>query len=207
VTFENSVPLHPTAQKLVDTVITMLETTPYTNIKSESVLIRSGISRGPLYHHFRNFEELIATAHSQIYKSTVEQFTRQLLTIISSAPDIATAKQQFTSLLTAALSESTTSQRRVRLGVLHGASSSSELRGEVASIQEGFNRRWIEIHQICIDKGWSKLRFTSESIAIIMQSSLLGRVFDDMALTQMDLGAWIFTLTGIFEFLFLDAIA
>ena len=41
---------HPTAQKLVDTVIEMLKTTPYNGIKSENVLARSGISRGPLYH-------------------------------------------------------------------------------------------------------------------------------------------------------------
>ena len=51
--------LHPTAQKLVDTVIEMLQTTSYNNIKSENVLVRSGITRGPLYHHFADFDDLI----------------------------------------------------------------------------------------------------------------------------------------------------
>ena len=37
--------LHPTAQKLVDTVKEMLKETPYNNIKSENVLFRSKISR------------------------------------------------------------------------------------------------------------------------------------------------------------------
>lgn len=202
-TFDNSVPLHPTAQKLVDTVITMLETTPYTNIKSESVLFRSGISRGPLYHHFRNFEELIATAHSQIYKSTVDQFTNQLLIEITRAQDVGVAKRKFVSLLTDALEANSSSQRRVKLGVLHGASSSPVLRGEIATIQEGLNQRWMQIHQICLDKGWCGSQYASESVAILMQSTLLGRVLDDMALTQMNLGSWIYALTGVFEHFFL----
>ena len=203
VTFENSVPLHPTAQKLVDTVISMLETTAYTNIKSENVLIRSGISRGPLYHHFRNFEELIATAHSQIYKRTVEQFTEELLHEISKAKDAAIAKGQFISLLTTALQESSVSQRRIRLGALHGASSSPALRAEISAIQEDLNWRWRQIHEICISNGWCTSQFTSESVAILMQSTLLGRVLDDMTQTQIDLGAWINTLTGVFEHFFL----
>ena len=55
--FTDDVPLHPTAQKLVDTVIEMLQTTAYSNIKSENVLARSGITRGPLYHHFADFDD------------------------------------------------------------------------------------------------------------------------------------------------------
>ena len=45
----------------------MLTETSYSEIKSENVLTRSGISRGPLYHHFENFDDLIETAQAQIY--------------------------------------------------------------------------------------------------------------------------------------------
>jgi AcrR family transcriptional regulator len=74
--------LHPTAQKLVDTVIEMLETTSYNNIKSENVLSRSGITRGPLYHHFEDFDDLIQTAQVQMYKRFVYEVTEQLLHVI-----------------------------------------------------------------------------------------------------------------------------
>ena len=166
--------------------------------------MRSGISRGPLYHHFKDFDDLIATAHSQIYRSSVDQFTNQLLTEIKAAEDGHAAKHTFIKSLTESLEENTASQRRVRLGVLHGASSSPTLRGEIATIQEGLNRRWMQIHQICVEKGWCKLAYDSETVAILIQSTFLGRVLDDMALTQMNLQSWIQTLTGVFEHFFLD---
>ena len=92
--FTQEPPLHPTAQKLVDTVIEMLKTTSYNNIKSENVLMRSGISRGPLYHHFADFDDLIETAQIQIYRGFLQQITSQLVNVIESATDLETAKSE-----------------------------------------------------------------------------------------------------------------
>ena len=80
-------PLHPTAQKLVNTVIEMLRTTSYNNIKSESVLLKSGISRGPMYHHFANFEDLIETAQIQIYKEFASEAIQELVDAVNSIED------------------------------------------------------------------------------------------------------------------------
>ena len=200
---ENEEPLHPTAQKLVDTVITMLETTPYTVIKSENVLQRSGITRGPLYYHFQDFGELIATAHSQIFRANVDEFSEQLLNQINVAANPAVAKEIFMELLSASLKSESSAQRRVRLGVLHGASSSPQSQKEISLIQEGLNERWVDIYQVCVAKGWTVEDVDSRAIAIMMQAAFMGSVLDDLSPSQMSRDIWVQTLARLFEYFFL----
>ena len=88
-----SQPLHPTAQQLVDTVKEMLQEASYSEIKSENVLRRSGVSRGPLYHHFANFEELIEVAQTQIYVSYVRGIIDALVTATISTEDAGILRQ------------------------------------------------------------------------------------------------------------------
>lgn len=51
--------LHPTAQKLMDTVSTMLDGHNPHDILVDEVLRISGVSRGSLYHHFGDFSALV----------------------------------------------------------------------------------------------------------------------------------------------------
>ena len=54
--------LHPTKRALITTVLEQLKTLKPSEITSESVLDKSGISKGSLYHHFEDFDDLIETA-------------------------------------------------------------------------------------------------------------------------------------------------
>lgn len=200
---ENEEPLHPTAQKLVDTVIAMLETTPYTAIKSENVLRRSGITRGPLYHHFQDFGDLIAAAHSQIYRANVDELTDHLLTQIKFAKSPPEAKEIFMELLSESLRGESTAHRRVRLGVLHGANTSPQLHAKIALIQDELNERWVDIYKICVEKGWTVEDVDSRAIAIMMQATFMGSVLDDLSPSQLGLDIWVQTLARLFEYFFL----
>lgn len=200
---ENEESLHPTAQKLVDTVIAMLETTPYTVIKSENVLLRSGITRGPLYHHFQDFDALVATAHSQIYRANVDELTDRLLTQIKIAESSSVAKEIFMELLSESLRWESVAQRRVRLGVLHGASSSAQLQEDIALIQEGLNQRWVDIYGVCVSNGWTVEDVDSRALAIMMQAALMGGVLNDLSPAQISRDIWVQTLARLFEHFFL----
>lgn len=201
---DNSDFLHPTAQKLVDTVITMLETIPYTKIKSEIVLMRSGISRGPLYHHFQDFNDLISAAHTQIYRGTADAFTRELYQGVNSANNAAEALTAFMNCLKTLAETDSTSQRRVLLGVLHDAMSSPELRDEIVAIQEAVNNRWIKIHQLCKSRGWSSDKSEGRVVAIIMEAALFGSNLDDFSSDGKEREHWEQTLSELFEYFFLE---
>jgi AcrR family transcriptional regulator len=57
---------HPTKRLLVETVVSMLESKKPAEILAEEVLEESGISKGSMYHHFSDLQDLVETA--QIYR-------------------------------------------------------------------------------------------------------------------------------------------
>ena len=199
--------LHPTAQKLVDTVIIMLETTPYTRIKSETVLARSGISRGPLYHHFQDFNDLISEAHTQIYRSTADQFTHDIYDGAKSATSFEDALRSFMRALDALAALDSASQRRILLGVLHDAISSPVLREDIGAIQEVVTERWIKIHELCKSRGWATDKSEGKVVALSMEAALFGCTLDDLSPDQLEREIWIQTLKGLFQYFFLDKVA
>ena len=199
----NSHPLHPTAQKLVDAVIEMLEETSYNNIKSENVLARSGISRGPMYHHFENFDDLIETAQTQIYARYAGGAVVAIRSVIAKQIDPWIARNEIGTLLRIKANQSTKILRWQCLGVLHNAASVQNFRYKLWETQEAINQEWIKTYQICLERGWADPSLDPRVFAYMMQSFIMGRVYDDMAPMKIDQEDWVqmgFRLIDVFLF-------
>ena len=199
----DSHPLHPTAQKLVDTVVEMLEETSYNNIKSENVLARSGISRGPMYHHFENFDDLIETAQTQIYARYAGGVIIAIRSLIAEQMDPWLAREEIGVLIRIKANLSTNILRWQCLGVLHNAASVKNFRCKLWETQEAINQEWIKTYQICLERGWADPSKDPRVFAYMMQSIIMGRVYDDMAPIKIDQEDWVqmgFRLIDVFLF-------
>ena len=201
-------PIHPTAQRLVDTVKEMMKDTPYNNIKSDAVLLRSGISRGPLYHHFTNFDELIQIAQTQIYQDYVGLLFGALMNASTSLEDPMATREQFANIIRKSQVGNSISLQRQRAGIVHNAASTKSFSAKLGVTQESLTQQWIKIYQICIDKGWADPSLDPRTVAILMQSIFFGQVLDDISPVHMDLDAWIVTLIRLLDnFFFSTALA
>jgi len=200
--FADDVPLHRTAQKLVDTVIEMLQTTAYSKIKSENVLVRSGITRGPLYHHFADFDDLIQTAQIQLYKSFAFDVISQLVKVIEATDDLENARRELHSFVENRSRRITYTLLRQRVGIIHNAASMLNLREKLNNTQEALTQEWMKAYQICLDKGWADPTMDPRCVAILMQSSFIGRVLDEMSSVQMDVNEWVKVLSRLFDSFF-----
>ena len=187
----NSHPLHPTAQKLVDTVIEMLTETSYCEIKSENVLTRSGISRGPLYHHFENFDDLIETAQAQIYARYAGGIIVAMEKLILGETDPLIARQEINKLVHITASQNSRIVRWQCLGVLDHAAALKHFRNKLWLTQEAINQKWIRTYEVCLERGWADPSIEPRAFAYMMQSVFLGRVFDDIAPTKIEQESWI----------------
>ncbi len=201
-------PIHPTAQRLVDTVKEMMKDTPYNNIKSDAVLLRSGISRGPLYHHFTNFDELIQIAQTQIYQDYVGLLFGALMNASISLEDPMATREEFAKIIRKSQVGNSISLQRQRAGIVHNAASTKSFSAKLGVTQESLTQQWIKIYQICIDKGWADPSLDPRTVAILMQSIFFGQVLDDISPVHMDLDAWIVTLIRLLDnFFFSTALA
>ena len=193
---------HPTAQNLVDTVKEMLIQTPYNSIKSENVLLRSGVSRGPLYHHFENFEDLIEVAQTQLYQDYVGAVVAALTRITIALGDPLATRQEFVKILKESENITTMERRRQRVGLIHNAASIGNFQDSLSETQESLNRKWMEIYEVCVAKGWANPEIDPRTVAILMQSAFFGRILDDISPAHMCTDAWLTTLSRLFDCFF-----
>jgi len=192
-------PIHPTAQRLVDTVKEMLNDTAYNNIKSENVLLRSGISRGPLYHHFSNFDELIQIAQTQIYQDYVGLLSGALMNASTALEDPMATRDEFANIIRRSQIENSIALRRQRVGIVHNAASTKSFSEKLGVTQEGLTQQWIKIYQICVDKGWADPSLDPRTVAILLQCTFFGLILDDISPVHMNSDAWIVTLIRLLD--------
>jgi len=201
-------PLHPTAQKLVDTVVEMLNTNPYNEIKSENVLTRSGISRGPLYHHFANFDDLIETAQSQIFLKSVTTLVAELTQVIESSSDSELVREEVRNLVAKSSMNPSLQQLTQRIGIIHNASSLNSLHQQLGETQEKLTKEWMAVYQLCVDKGWADSNIDARAVAILMQSTFIGRILDNLSSLHMKPDNWVQVLLRLFDsYFFCTALA
>lgn len=194
-----SQPLHPTAQKLVDTVIEMLQTTTYKNIKSENVLLRSGISRGPLYHHFANFDDLIETAQAQIFRNYSSMLIGELNRVLDVCSDPADAQRQFMQYLKSTATTPSIAILNQRIGIIYNASFVPPLRDKLAESEEALTQSWIRTFERFEARGWTERLVDPRGLAILMQATFIGRVLDSLSNTQMDPVIWCHTIFNLVQ--------
>ncbi|MBU6265011.1 MAG: TetR/AcrR family transcriptional regulator, partial [Actinomycetales bacterium] len=53
---------HPTRDRLIETMAELLDGSDPEHITADQVLTASGVSKGSLYHHFEDFEDLLEAA-------------------------------------------------------------------------------------------------------------------------------------------------
>ena len=169
----------------------MLEETSYDNIKSENVLARSGISRGPMYHHFENFVDLIETAQVQLYARFAGGTIVAIHKIIAKEKDPWIARKEISILVHIKTNLASNRVRWQCLGVLHNAASGKSFRYKLWETQEAINQEWIKTYEICLQRGWADPSRDPRVFAYMMQSFILGRVYDDIAPIKVEQENWV----------------
>jgi AcrR family transcriptional regulator len=188
---KSDAPLHPTARLLVDTVVGMLKTMPFDDIKSQVVLQRSGISRGPMYYHFKNFEELVETAQLELYQSVLENVIRDLNQALSQSSSIEEARAGLSQIGRVSRESSAAFMRIQRIGLVYSAATSKQLSVKFKKYQENLTQGWMHLYETCVEKGWADPDLQSRPVAILLQSLIIGRAIDDLGEVQMDIDAWV----------------
>ena len=191
--------VHPTAQKLVDEVIEMMEENPYDTLKSEMVLERCGLSRGSLYHHFVDFQDLIETAQIQIYQRYATGISQALADLIVSCAESEQVKIGFASFVNQVANEATIKSRLQLIGIVHNAHAIAEFRKKFLPVQEQINLSWMEMYRFCLDRGWADPTIESRAFAVLMQSTVFGRIMNNLSRDKLDLNLWVEFIPTLFN--------
>ena len=121
---------HPTRALLVDTSTRLIEQFGPTGFTVEMLLQESGISKGSLYHHFRDFTDVLEESMVRTYLNSVEEDLAVLEWMIGESPSPEQLRETLLSIVRITTTENRAAQRMRRVHLLsmsdHGTESMKE---------------------------------------------------------------------------------
>ena len=190
---------HPTKEKMVRCVIELTKTQGIETITSDQVLEISRISKGSMYHHFKDFAELIEVAETVIFSTVVDDVISRLSTALS----ISKTREEFLLAISAITygnqSAEKVEDRLSRITYLAQAISSERMRQSMGAEQERLTQGISDLIREAQERGWASLKLDPLAASVFLQAFTVGRVIDYISDQRVDDESWIFLINQVVE--------
>lgn len=190
---------HPTRDRLIATMVELLDGSDPEHITADQVLTASGVSKGSLYHHFEDFEDLLEAAliarFSVNVDATIDGLS-QILATVSSREEMLAALREVNNFNQAQSRASFRLERARAAGLTYSSPRFHMALGvEQQRLTDAFTDLFIEAQ----NKGWMSQSVDARAAAVFVQAYTVGRVVDDIAPDKVDPEAWISLIMDVVD--------
>ena len=189
---------HPTRDLLVDTVLELLKNEHLSEVTSEEVLAKSGISKGSLYHHFADFDDLLEVAEVKRFSLLVDATVSKLAEMLS-----ATSKEDFIAALEgfnqSTYGEGYKKTRLIRLKAVTHAGLTDRMKSRLQTEQDRLTMSIADMCQEAQFRGWTSKKFAPKTISVFLQAYTLGLIVNDYTDSPVEENDWLSLLSTILK--------
>jgi AcrR family transcriptional regulator len=194
--------LHPTKRVLLETVINLLETKKPEEILSDEVLQISGISKGSMYYHYKDWYEIIEDAICERFGRYVDRSVE----LCENAINNAKSRDELVAILKQVTRETQkpeqASTRFGRVRAISMASQSDRMRSKLGNVQERLTEALEDLFREAKERGWAREDMNPRTVAVLVQAYTFGHVVDDFTPMHMDMDAWYILIDHVVEEVF-----
>jgi AcrR family transcriptional regulator len=173
--------IHPTKEKLIATMVSLMDENALSNIQVDDVLRESNISKGSLYHHFENFDELVEAALITRFAYSVDMSIELVGAAVNGAKNATEFVEKIIEVTTVTQGKDRSKFRLERARVIGLSVNSPRLLEQLEREQDRLTAAMADIVREGQEKGWVSKTFDAKTIAVFMQAYTIGRVIDDVA--------------------------
>ena len=191
--------LHPTKRMLLQTVVKLLDSKEPSDITSEEILSISGISKGSMYYHYKDFSEIIEDAICERFGWYVDRSVDLCEAALNSAKSredlIATLKQ----VTRATQRGDEEDVRYARVRAIAMASGNERMRKKLGEVQERLTEALEDLFRETKECGWVSADIEPRAAAVLVQAYTFGNVVDDFTPEHMDRESWFSLIDAVVE--------
>jgi len=193
----------PAKEKLISSVVSLLEIHKAEEISVEMVIKESGISNGSLYHHFKDLHDLIdygLVARFSAYVDSSIEMLNQVSQTVQNKEQLIQALRQVTRVTQAREMLAVRATRIWTLGQTTIRPSFKELLGVE---QERLTNGLVDLIKFAQEKGWYRSDLDPLVAAVFIQSYTIGKYVDDVTPQHMDDDKWNKLIDEVIENIFI----
>jgi len=192
--------IHPTRELIVEVAATLMKEKGVEKLHIDDVLERTGLSRGALYHHFTNVDDLIEHALLATYAEGVNaniDFVRNVLATSSTLAEFRTGIFEANRIY--ARNEQLRELRKLRAHAMALTATATMLATELAQEQQRLTDEYIAVIIESKKRGWVRDNVDPHALATFVQAYSFGVIVDDVSQSHVDRDAWEQIISDFFD--------
>lgn len=182
---------HPTKRLLVETVSQLLDQKSATQISAEEVLEISGISRGSMYHHFVDLDDLLETTQVYRYSKWVDGsigFMYDFVIKAQTKDELRSVLRKLTEMTQANDRKAARAQRAHALAICATNERMAEkLSPEIQRLTDAIK----DVTEEVKNKGLFKESVDAHSLSTFIQAYTLGKIVNDFNPVPVEEDQWV----------------
>lgn len=182
---------HPTKRLLVETVSQLLDQKSATQISAEEVLDISGISRGSMYHHFVDLDDLLETTQVYRYSKWVDGsigFMYDFVIKAQTKDELRSVLRKLTEMTQANDRKAARAQRAHALAICATNERMAEkLSPEIQRLTDAIK----DVTEEVKNKGLFKESVDAHSLSTFIQAYTLGKIVNDFNPVPVEEDQWV----------------
>lgn len=181
---------HPTKKTLVECTRRLITREGVDAVTVDMVLTESGVSKGSLYHHFRDFDTLIQTVQVLNFSEFVDEGISFLEVALGRASSPAELRANLYAVIELAHDPRRAPNRIERARIVGSSGTGLEYTRALAREQERLRRRGEELIAEAQARGWVNSTLSPQALASFILGFTFGRVLDDVCDSHVAADEW-----------------
>ncbi len=194
---------HPTKRLLVETASKLLDEKAATQISAEEVLELSGISRGSMYHHFVDLDDLLETTQVWRYSKWVDASIKFMYDFVITSKTKDELRQSLRKLTEITQSDDRKPARAQRALALAMCASNERMAEKLSPEIQRLTDAITDVCEEIKNKGLFKESVDAHALSTFIQAYTLGKIVNDFKPEGVDEEQWINFIMAIVENTFL----
>jgi len=196
--------LHPTGIELVLTVNRLLDSKRSDQISTDEVLTESGISKGSLYHHFDDLQDLVETTLIYRYAKWIDLSIKRMSELLNTAKTAEDLKKSLFEITYATQKDSLKDMRVERARIFAEAQNNSRLSEKLVQETERMTTSIEDLIREVIDRKLFKSNLDARTVAIFIQAYTLGVIVNDFTQDKVSYENWTSLINRIIAEIFIN---
>lgn len=181
---------HPTKRLLVETVVGLLNAKKPSEITADEVLETSGVSKGSMYHHFEDLQELVETAQIFRYSKWIDASIDFLTSYVAKARTQDELRNALRILTEQTQSDERKDARAERAQALAACLQNPRMAKQMGRETERLTDAIADVTEEVKNKGLFRADVNAKVLATFIQAYTLGKLVNDYNPTGVHEGEW-----------------